>query len=320
MFSAEAALSAALSSLARLDAARATSPVPGSSPWWAAEAAVLAERAGLHARALAEAGRAVRALAGGQLAVPAVAARVALAAADIAAVADADAARWLRERVVVARQPHRPRVPELDVAAEVEGLTKDCVRLPGLHWVLDPSLAPARLFRPGLSPHSDLLVHQDGGGGRVIVQATPAPGADRATVSQWHARLVDPAFRRVLAVACFDQVGSFLRAELQLPFPLNELGETWIEVVENGQPVRSAKAHRIRRALRWADAALRAERAPAGIAPRSSCADWAALATVAWERCRHDWAAAGDAERAGDRPASRLPLPGPVCLAELLGE
>src|SRR5487761_816084 len=41
----EPGLCAALSRLARLDAARATSPVPGSSPWWAAEAAVLAEQA-----------------------------------------------------------------------------------------------------------------------------------------------------------------------------------------------------------------------------------------------------------------------------------
>ena len=48
-------LSGTLSSLARLDAARATSPVPPGSPWWAAEAAELAERAGLPARASAEA-------------------------------------------------------------------------------------------------------------------------------------------------------------------------------------------------------------------------------------------------------------------------
>ena len=54
-----AGLSAALSSLARLDAARATSPVAASSPWWAAEAAVLAEQAGLRSRTLAEAGRAL---------------------------------------------------------------------------------------------------------------------------------------------------------------------------------------------------------------------------------------------------------------------
>ena len=74
----EAGLCAALSSLARLDAARATSPVPGSSPWWAAEAATLAERAGLPVRALAEARRAVHVLGRGELAVPGEAARTAL--------------------------------------------------------------------------------------------------------------------------------------------------------------------------------------------------------------------------------------------------
>ncbi len=63
-------------------------------------------------------------------------------------------------------------------------------------------------------------------------------------------------------------------------------------------PVRSAKGHRIRRALRWADAALRAERAPAALAPESTREDWAALTAAAWERCRRDWEAAGDADRA----------------------
>ena len=57
-------------------------------------------------------------------------------------------------------------------------------------------------------------------------------------------------------------------------------------VADKHWPVRSAKGHRIRRALRWADAALRAERAPAGLAPHSAPEDWAALAAVAWEQCR----------------------------------
>jgi hypothetical protein len=104
----EARLCSALSGLARLDATRATSPVPGSSPWWAVEAAVLAERAGLGHRALAEAGRGVSALAGGhpagsQLAVPAQAADMALAAAGIAGDGDADTARHGRRAPSAAR-------------------------------------------------------------------------------------------------------------------------------------------------------------------------------------------------------------------------
>ena len=275
----EPVLRAALSSLARLDAARDTSPASRRSPWWAAEAAVLAEQAGLHDRAHAEAGR-------------------------------------LRGAIV----PHRPCTPGLDVAAEVEELEKDSVRVPGLNWVLDPALAPAGLFRPGLSPHSDLLVRHDGGAGLVTVEAVLAPGADVTAAGRCQARLVDPAVRRVLAQADCHLTESRIRAELRLPFPLDELDKAWIEVIEGPhRPVRSAKAHLIRRALRWADAALRAERAPAGLAPQSTAGDWAALAAIAWQRCHRDWAAAGDSARARAQPAQGAQAPGPAYLAEILG-
>ena len=261
---------AALSSLARLDAARDTSPAPRRSPWWAAEAAVLAEQAGLHDRARAETGR-------------------------------------LRSGIV----PHRPCTPELDVAAEVE---KDSVRRPGLNWMLDLALVPAGLFRPGLSPHTDLLVRYEGGAGFVAVEAVLAPGADVADAGRCQARLVDPAVRRVLAQADCQLTESRIRAELRLPFPRDELDGAWIEVVEGPhRPVRSAKAHLIRRALRWADAALRAERAPAGLAPQSTAEDWTALSVIAWQRCRHDWAAALADAAAKQRLTYR------AYLAEVLG-
>ena len=271
-------LSAALSSLARLDAIRATSPAPASSRWWAAEAAILAEQGGLRTRMLDEAGRALR-----------------------------------------SGRPHRFRQAAMDVAAEVANVGKNC--LPGLHWVLDPGLTPSEVLRPGLTPYSDLRVRHDAGSDCVIVQATLAPGADPAT-GRWHVRLVDPSRPsrwRVQAEAEFKVAGSRLLAELR--FSPDGSGEAWIEVVDDpGRPVRSTKAHRIQRALRWADAALRAERAPGGIAPASTPADWAALATVAWERCRLDWEAAGDHDRAAAVLVSRIPVPGPVCLAEILGE
>ena len=69
--------------------------------------------------------------------------------------------------------------------------------------------------------------------------------------------------------------------------------------------------------------------------------DWAALAAVAWERCRRDWESAGDTDRAylaarrlapdprtylprapsttAARLASQAPLAGPTYLAEALG-
>jgi hypothetical protein len=356
VLSPEPGLCAALSSLARLDAAQATSPVPRSSPWWAAEAAELAERAGLKARARAEARRAVRDLtkARGHQTFPAQASRTALAVAGIAATDEPEAASQLREsigrapaepvRQWLAAKPLQPDAAGLDVAAEVERLEKDQVKLPGLQWVLDPGLVPEGLFQPGLSPHSDLVIRHEGGADRIVVEALLAPGAECAALGRCQARLVDPAVRRVLAHASFTESGSRVKAELQLPFPLDELLQTWIEVVEGeDRPVRSAKGHRIRRALRWADAALRAERGPAGLAPRSAGGDWAALAAVAWEQCRRDWESAGDTDRAflaarrlaaldprtrppkapsttAARLASRAPLPGPNYLAELLGE
>jgi hypothetical protein len=98
------------------------------------------------------------------------------------------------------------------------------------------------------------------------------------------------------------------------------VSEAWIEVVgEPHPPVRSAKTHLIQRALRWADAALRAERAPAGLAPQATAEDWAALAALAWQRCRHDWAAADDSDRATALPTPRTLAPGPAYLAEVLG-
>jgi hypothetical protein len=221
----------------------------------------------------------------------------------------------------VVERPHPAGRRGLDVAAEVEAISNDCVRTPSLHWMLDPALAPARLFQPGLSPDSDLQVSHDAATGRVLVRVTIAAGADRAEAGRWHARLVDPAVRRVLAEARLASAGPLLQAELNPAFPVTEVREAWIEVVEeSGRPVRSAKAHRIARALRWADAAIRAGRAPAGLSPQATGADWSALAAAAWQRCGRDWAAAGDPGRAAAAQFPGGPLPSPEYLAEILGE
>jgi hypothetical protein len=191
--------------------------------------------------------------------------------------------------------------------------------------MLDPDLVPEGLFRPGLSPYSDLSVRNESAQGQVVVEALLEPGADCGALSRCLARLVDPDVRRVLAQAAFTKIEpDHVRAEMQLPFPLDELPESWIEVVQDKLwPVRSAKGHPIRRALRWADAALRAERAPAGLAPHSAHEDWIALAATAWDRCRRDWKAGGDAERAGQAARRQTdpppPVDGPAYLAEALG-
>jgi hypothetical protein len=341
----EPELTATLSSLARLDAARATSPVSPASPWWAAEAAELAERAGLHARARAEAHQAVVKLLDQVDRLQALskrAVRAALAAADINAADNPQAASRLRDALAkLARHSPdtAPPDPGFDVAAEAESLEKNRTRLASLQWLLDLDVVPEGLFQPGLSPYSDLTVRHQGAKGRVIVEALLARKADCAALSRCLARLVDPSVRRVLAQASFTSVKpaegadapSRVKAELRLPFPLDEVSESWVEVVPDMYwPVRSATGHRIRRALRWADTALRAERAPAGLAPQSTHEDWAALAAVAWEQCRRDWEAATDTHRADlaaqrqaalDSPAClpHRPADGPEYLAEVLG-
>jgi hypothetical protein len=334
-FSPDPELVCTLSSLARLDAARATSPVAPGSPWWAAEAAELAARAGLLARASAEAHYALAKLLG-QLdskyttVLPEQAARATLTVVALVAADEPAAAARLREAIGgrSGLPPVGPRpLSEFDVAAEVESLEKDRLRLGGLQWMLDPDQVPEGLFRPGLSPYSDLSVGHKGADGQVVVEAVLTPGADCGALNRCLARLVDPDVRRVLAQAAFTKIApDRVRAELQLPFPLDELPESWIEVVQDKLwPVRGAKARRIRRALRWADAALRAERAPAGLAPHSTHEDWTALVATAWDRCRHDWKGAGDADRA-DQAARRQadvdrrpPTTGPSYVAETLG-
>jgi hypothetical protein len=315
----DAGLCRALSSLARLDAAQATSPGLGSSPWWAVEGAVLAERAGLRERAIADAARAVRGLARGRLTVTDEAARMAIAAAGIAAETDPDSARRLQERIVVGK-PGKSDFSRLDAAAEVKELSQGCADVSSPRWALDPGFSRVEGLRFGLTPHSDLLVRPESDN-RLLVQATLAPGADEMAGCSWRARLVDPEMRRILARADFRPEGSVIRAVLALPFPLDELPPTWIEVTGGSEPsVSGARAHWIRRALRWADAALRAERAPAGLAPQSTRQDWAALAVLSWERARRDWTAAGDHGRAEAVLAPRTPLAEPAYLAEVLGE
>ncbi len=292
----ERELASALSRLARLHANRATSPASARSSWWAAEAAELAERAGLPAMPGVQAGP----------------------------------------------SPAEARAPALDVASEVERLEKDCTYLAGPQWMLDPGMVPEGLFRFGLSPYSDLVVLRAGGQARIVVEASLAPGADPRALAGCRARLVIPAVRRILAQADFTVVGSRARAAIPLPFPPDDLAASWIEVVQGKRPVHSLTGHWTRRALRWADAALRAERAPAALDPSATRSDWSALAAAAWGRCRLDWAAVGDADRAylaarrqaaidpgacvppvpssaAAEIASRVPLDGRAYLAETRG-
>ena len=241
------------------------------------------------------------------------------------------AARQLRDRA--GKLPARPlgqwlaeHAGTAPGAPEGRSAVTDTEQIPGLQWSLDPSLVPEGMFLPGLSPLSDLAVRLADGQDRVIVEASLAPGVDREALSRCRARLVNPSVRGVLASASFTPCGSRARAELVPPFPIDELKETWVEVVDDAQrPVRSEQLRRMRRALRWADAALRAEQRPQGLAPQLSGQDWAALGVTCWERCRYDWEDSGDTDRAflaarrlaAVSPAARAPEPPSAWAADL---
>ena len=167
---------------------------------------------------------------------------------------------------------------------------------------LDPAVVPPAVFRYGLSPDSDLDIRVHDDGSLVSVEAVIAPGAGRSALASCRVRLVDSDARRVLAVSplCLDG----LRARAWLPAPAGP-GTLWVEVVDDERrPVPGTRLRRMRRALRWADTALRAASRPAGLDPGRTDEQWARLAALAWDRCRADWAAAGDAGRAA--AAARL--------------
>lgn len=319
-------LSSALSRLARLDAARLTSPARSASPLWAAEAAELAQQGGLRVRALAEARLAVTDLADVLIDAPRNEAltRAAAAVADLADADEPEKAGQLRQGVSrsaavlglpggpggrSSAETARPREqPPPAEPATRPGLGNGpghdpgpCADDLGLPRSLDPDMVPAGVFLPGLSPVSDLSVRPSADPDRVIVEALLRPEADRQALSRCRVRLVDPAIRRVLAVASFAAAeGSRVRAELPVPFPVAELRDTaWVEVVDDEhRPVRSERLRQLRLALRWADAALRAELSPGGLATDLTAEDWAGLAASAWERCRRYWDHAGDPARA----------------------
>jgi hypothetical protein len=95
----------------------------------------------------------------------------------------------------------------------------------------------------------------------------------------------------------------------------------WVEVVgDERRPADGILLRRVRRALRWADAALRAQSRPHGLATELTDEQWGRLAALAWDRCRAGWEAADDPVRAalaatrGESAGGPLPF-----LAELAG-
>jgi hypothetical protein len=302
---------ASLSRLARLDAVRFTSPVADSLPW-AVEAAQIARRAGLAARANAEARQAVHAL---EHANGASLAMLADAIADVVQEAEPDLADQLRKhatvsgpggRVAVHHRRSRSRVAP-DVAAAGTSRAREREDLPG--W-LDPQLIPPEIFRYAWRPGAELAIRPGPDG--ILVEARLVPGAGRM-LAPCHARLVDPGNRNVIATAPFVSLGgSLAQAKIRAPVPPG--GSACVEVVDDvARPVAGSQLRCSRRAMRWAQAALSAGRQARGLAD----AEWGRLAADAWGHCAEDWSAAGDQDRAYlaavRRPALR---PGAATLQE----
>lgn len=309
--------SGALSGLARTRTARATSPVP-ASPWWDAQEAQLALEAGLEPVARAAAVRAIRSLATIEL--PAVTERqvtAAYAAAELVRTEDAAGAARVRAAVaaaVVQSLDHyvssRPATAHPDRSQSGPVL--------GLNWALDLTVVPPGTFLPALSAEDDLLVAPGPESGTVTVTVRLAPGADPDLLGRCRARVVVPAERRVLSQEPLSPDGRVAVAELAVPRSVAELRGAWIEVVDDDRrPVRSTALRLIKRALRGADAALRAGQEPRGLAPDLASAQWRALAAAQWQHAGADWLQAGDDVRA--RLASQPTLVSQPSIAEEVG-
>ena len=215
---------------------------------------------------------------------------------------------WTMEAADLARQGRRPSAlgntepPLPSVPAPPPRLPAASVGKSLSGW-LDSALVPPGVFRYGLSPDSDLDIHgHDDERSLITVETRLARGVGWSALASCRVRLVDSDARRVLAVSPLCPDG--LRARAEFPAPV-EAGTLWVEVVDDERrPVRGTRLRRMRRALRWADAALRAASRPAGLDPDRTDEQWAQLAALAWNRCRADWTAAGDADRAA--AAARL--------------
>ncbi len=287
---AETQVMVAMSRLARLDAVRFTSPFADPLPW-AVEAAQLAQRAGLTARANAEARRAVRAL---EHANNAPLVMLADAIADIVQDTRPDLADRLREHAAASgpdepatARRRRGRSRAVPLAA---GSRRDeSAGAPG--W-LDPQLIPTGIFQRAWSPDAELTIRA--GQESVLVEARLVPGADRRALASCQARLVDPENRKVIAAAPFQSLGGTW-VQARIPGWIPPDGSAWVEVVDDAnRPVSSRKLRHIRRAMRWAQAALSASRQARGL----TGTEWVRLSAEAWERCADDWSAAGDQNRA----------------------
>ena len=156
---------------------------------------------------------------------------------------------------------------------------------------------------------------------RVMVQAPLAPGADHEAVTRCHTRLVDPAVRRVLAQAPFTKAevrGAQVTASSTSPSRWKRArmaGSRWCQgPPQPGPPSESAAWCGPRRCAgpmpRCGPSAPRPASPRSPPVQRLAGQPWPQLA---WERCRRDWAAAGEpfTVSPGGRPWPASPVARP---------
>jgi len=283
-----------LARLARAAAVQVTDPVSPASPLWEAEEALLAHEAGLESLARRHAGRAVERLAG-----------------FVSRAPDALGDTRVREALEVVSGLVGPAAPEAS-AALVDALAGKLLdpgqlepRAERAPWpagqggapalVLDATLLPERTFLFGADPSQDAVIEEAEGSLSVWIRLHP--WARRSVVESCRLRLVDRRRHEVLAEQPLTRVGSLAHASLALePAPFGEMD---LEIVEDGHvPVAGTSLARRRAALRYGDAALRAERRPTPLHPTWSASDWASEAARLWRESAAAWDDAGEEERA----------------------
>jgi hypothetical protein len=192
-----------------VEAARATSPVR-ASPLWAAEAAQLAERTGLHDRALAEAGRAAAGLIGllGHAPFPkrshgrllrwrtSSSWTIRLRQGSCATAPGNRLLRhWSSGSLSRRAHPHELARRRIGAPARIRSRSRAC------SGRLTRASSPKGCFCRGYRLALTLIVRRGCGQDRVIVAASLAPELTPDAPSCCRARPVDPAARRVLASA-----------------------------------------------------------------------------------------------------------------------
>jgi hypothetical protein len=156
--------------------------------------------------------------------------------------------------------------------------------------LLDLATLPTGLFRAAEDPNADLELEATGDG--VMVTVKLVRGTSLSGDDGFVARLVDASEHRVLAQGALSGSAGLARATLNLTMSREHPDrDLWVEVVRGtNERVEGALWHEERKALRWGQAALRAE--------RLRLEGWRLAAAGNWARCGDAWALAEDDERA----------------------